>query len=466
MSGRLNPAVPPENKMGTKRIAPLLVGMALPMIASMLVQALYNIVDSYYIGKYSAEGLTALSLAFPVQNIQIGFSTGIAVGVNALLSKSLGAGDRERANRSAGTGIMLVFICVALFMAFGLFGARGFFAMQTSDAGVIAAGRDYVSVCCIFCIGLFTEILFERLLQASGRTVYTMITQGTGAILNILLDPVFIFGFGPVPALGTMGAAIATVTGQWVAALLAIVFNFRRNPDVKLAPRYLRLSREIVKPILIVGVPTAVMMAIGAVMNFSLNQILLGFRQGLVAASVFGVYYKLQSFFFMPVFGLNNATISIVAYNFGARKPERMKQAVRLGILIAVGIMSLGTLSFELLPEKLLSIFGQSEEFGNIGTVALRIIATHFPVAAVCIMMGGMFQALGTGIYSTITSLSRQLIVLLPAAWLLSLTGVLSNVWFAFPIAEVASLIVNVFFFVRIWRKKVKPLDAPAADGA
>lgn len=449
-----------ENKMGTKKIAPLLITMALPMIASMLVQALYNIVDSYYVSHYSDAALNALSLAFPVQNMMIGFATGIAVGVNALFSKSLGEHEYERANRCAGNGIFLMFAAVLLFVLFGAFGTHFFYAVQSENEAVIEGGTSYVSICCIFCLGIFAEVLFERLLQASGRTVHTMITQGTGAVLNIILDPLFINGFAPlgIPEMGVAGAAIATVIGQWVAAIMAIIFNFRFNPDVKLRLRYLKPDRHILKPVLIVGIPTAVMMAIGSVMNFGMNQIFQ--RMDETATSVFGVYYKLQSFFFMPIFGLNNATISIIAFNYGARNPDRIKKVLWLSVGIAIGIMTLGLLAFQIFPDQLLSIFAQGDHFADIGRSALRIISVHFPVAAVCIILGGCFQALGNGLYSTITSLCRQLVVLLPAAYLLSLTGEVNAVWWSFPIAEVASLIVTLFFFVRIWKNKIRILSA------
>ena len=448
-----------ENKMGTKKVTPLLITMALPMIASMLVQALYNIVDSYYVSHYSDAALNALSLAFPVQNMMIGFATGIAVGVNALFSKSLGEHKNERANCCAGNGIFLMICAVALFMLFGAFGTKLFYTVQTSDADVIAGGTSYVSICCIFSLGIFAEVLFERLLQASGRTLHTMITQGTGAVLNIILDPLFINGYAPlgIPEMGVAGAAIATVIGQWVAAILALIFNFLFNPDVKLRLHYLKPDGHILKPVMIVGIPTAVMMAIGSVMNFGMNQIFQ--RMDETATNVFGIYYKLQSFFFMPIFGLNNATISIVAFNYGARNPDRIKKTLWLAVAVAIGIMTLGLLAFQLIPDQLLSIFGQGAHFADIGRNALRIISIHFPVAAVCIILGGCFQALGNGLYSTITSLCRQLIVLLPAAYLLSLTGQVNAVWWSFPIAEVASLLVTLFFFVRIWKKRIRPLQ-------
>ena len=452
-----------ENKMGVMPIPKLLYSMALPMILSMLVQALYNVIDSVYVSQVSESAVTALALAFPIQNLQIGFATGVAVGVNALLSKSLGQGNQEQANHAAGNGIVLMLISVAVFMLFGFFGAAPYFAMQSDVAETVQGGTAYTSICCIFCLGIFTEVLCERLLQASGRTVYTLYTQGTGAIINILLDPVFIFGRFGIPAMGVAGAAVATVIGQSVAALMAICFNIKRNDDVQFSLEYLRPAGQIIRPILTIGIPSVVMMAIGSVMTFGMNQILLSFSgTGETAAGVFGIYFKLQSFFFMPIFGLNNAAISIVAFNYGARKPHRITSTLKLSVLTALGITTLGLLAFELIPGVLLNIFHPSADFLSMGCSALRIIGLCLPVASICIALGASFQALGNGIYSTIVSLCRQLLVLLPAAYLLSLTGQVNNVWWSFPIAEIASLTFTLIFFTKIYRDKLKPLfDAP-----
>lgn len=448
------------NKMGTMPVGKLLMNMALPMIISMLVQALYNVVDSIYVSRISESAVTALGLAFPIQNIQIGFATGIGVGVNALLSKSLGEGNQEAADRAAGNGVFLIALITVAFMLFGLFGAKPYFAMQSDVAETVNGGTAYTAICCIFTLGIFVEILGERLLQASGRTVYTMITQGVGAIVNILLDPVFIFGFKPlgIAPMGIAGAAIATVLGQWVAAILAVIFNFRFNPDVHFSLAYLKPKKDVITPILTVGVPSIIMMAIGSVMTFGMNQILQGFSE--TATGVFAVYFKLQSFFFMPLFGINNASISIVAFNYGARNPKRITGTLKRSCATAFAIMVLGLLAFQLVPQLLLSIFNPTEEFLRIGVRALRTISFCFPAAAIGIALGASFQALGNGIYATITSLCRQLVVLLPAAYLLSLTGEVTNVWWSFPIAEVFSLLVTLLFYLRIYRKKVKPLKA------
>ena len=448
-----------DNKMGVMPVGRLLINMALPMVIAMIVQALYNVVDSIYVSRISESAVTALSLAFPVQNIMIGFATGIGVGVNALLSKSLGSGDQRTANRAAGNGFFLVAVVMVLFALFGLFGAKPYFAMQSDVAETVDGGAVYTSICCLFSVGIFVEVLGERLLQSSGRTFYTLITQGTGAVLNILLDPVFIFGapwLGIAP-MGIAGAAVATVIGQWVAAILALIFNFKCNPEVQFSLRDLIPSGRVLKVVLTVGIPSIIMVAIGSVMNFSMNQILQGFSE--TATGVFGIYFKLQSFFFMPLFGLNNATVSIVAYNYGARKPARITGTLKLSCMIAMGIMVAGLLVFQLAPEMLLGIFNPSEEFLRIGRSALRQISWAFPLAAIGIALTAGFQALGNGSYASIVSLCRQMLVLLPAAYLLSLTGEVNNGWWAFPIAETASVIVTLLFFLRIYKRKIKPLS-------
>ena len=447
-----------ENKMGVMPIGKLLFNMALPMIISMIVQALYNVVDSIYVSQVSESAVTALSLAFPVQNMQIGFGLGIAVGVNSLLSKSLGEKNQEAANYAAGNGIFLVIIAVALFMLFGVFGARPYFEMQSTVEETVEGGIAYTSICCVLTLGCFAQMLGERLLQSSGRTVYTMISQSTGAVINIILDPIFIHGWLGLPAMGVAGAAIATVIGQWIAAGMCLFFNLRFNPDVQLGLKYIRPRAQTLKPILAVGIPTLVMNSIGSVMNFGMNQIFQGFQE--TATGVFGIYYKLQSFFFMPLFGTNNATISIIAYNYGARKPERMTKTLRLALVTGLCFMLFGLTVFQLVPEALLGLFNPSDEFLRMGIKALRIVSIHFPIAAVGIMLGASFQALGNGIYSTIVSLCRQLLALLPVAYLLSLTGNVDNVWWSFPIAEVVSALVTLILYRRLYLAKIKPLIA------
>lgn len=453
-----------ENKMGVMHPGKLLLNMALPLAISMLVQALYNVVDTVYISRISESAVTALSLAFPVQNLMIGFATGIGVGMNSLFSRALGEGNQEKANRCAGNGILLMLAAVVLFMAFGFLGSRPYYEIQSTVRETVEGGIDYVSICCIFSLGVFVEVLFERLLQASGRTVYSMITQTVGAVINIVMDPVFIFGWFGIPAMGVAGAAVATVLGQWVAAVLAILFNLKRNPDAHLTRSAMKPHGHLLRSILGIGVPSIIMMAIGSVMNFCMNQILQGFNE--TATGVFGVYFRLQSFFFMPVFGVNNAAISIVAFNYGARKPERITGTIKRSCVAAFGIMMVGVLAFQFLPDLLLSIFNPSADFLRIGRSALRIISIHFPLAAFGIALGAIFQALGNGIYSTITSLCRQLVVLIPVAYLLSLTGEVTSVWWSFPAAELVSLILSILFFIRIYRQKVHPMFAERENRA
>ena len=451
-----------ENKMGVMPVGKLLVNMALPMIISMLVQAFYNIVDSVYVSQVSESAVTALSLAFPVQNMQIGFAVGVGVGVNALLSQSLGRKDQESVNWAAGQGVFLALVATAMFMLFGFFGVRPYYTMQSTVAETVEGGIAYTSICCIFTVGIFIQVLCERLLQATGRAMQTMILQGTGAIINIILDPVFIHGWWGMPKMGVAGAAVATVIGQCTGAVLGIYLNLRHNPEVQLHVKFMKPNWKVIAPILEVGIPSVVMNGIGSVMNFGMNQILQGFNE--VATGVFGIYYKLQSLFFMPLFGINNATISILAFNYGARKPKRIVHTLKLATAVAVCIMLVGLAVFQLFPQALLGIFNPTEEFLAIGVKALRILCLPFPVAAICIALGASFQALGKGSYSTIVSLCRQLIVLLPVAYLLSLTGDVNNVWWSFPIAEVMSALVTGLLFGRLYRRKVKPLFEDAAE--
>jgi len=460
MSSTAAPALR-ENKMGTMPVGKLLFTMALPLAISMLVQAFYNVVDSFYVSRISESAVTALGLAFPIQNLMIGFATGIGVGMNALLSKSLGEGDQARANRAAGNGLFLCLCAVACFMLFGAVGSRAYYAVQSDVAETVEGGAAYISICSLFCVGIFVEILGERLLQASGRTVYTLFTQGLGAVLNIILDPVFIFGFEPlgIAPMGIAGAAVATVIGQWVAAVMAIIFNLTKNPDVQVKLKNLRPHAEVMGKILSVGIPSIVMMAIGSVMNFGMNQIFLGFKEyGETAAGVFGIYFKLQSFVLMPLFGINNAAVSIIAFNYGARKPDRITGTLKCSLGAALTIMSVGFGLSQLLPDLLLGIFEPSDTFLSLGRTALRVVSFHFPIAAIGISLGASFQALGNGIYSTITSLCRQLIALLPAAYLLSLTGNVHAVWWSFPIAEVVSVTVTLILFRRIYKRKILPI--------
>ncbi|MBR7189045.1 MAG: MATE family efflux transporter, partial [Clostridia bacterium] len=433
------------------------------MILSMLVQALYNVVDSFFVAKVSEQSLTAVSLAFPAQNLMIGVATGTAVGVNALLSRALGEKRQDVANDIAEHGVFLALVGYAVFLLFGIFGVRAFFSLQTSISQIIDYGVDYLSVICCFSFGVFGQIMFERLMQSTGRTIYTMFTQGLGAIINIILDPVFIFVFHQ----GVKGAAIATVIGQIIAFCLAVYLNHTRNADVQLNLREFRPKGRIIGRIYAIGVPSIIMVAIGSVMTFAMNRILIVYHAAKeTAATIFGVYFKLNSFVFMPVFGLNNDIIPIVAYNYGAQNRRRMLEAIKLSVIFVSSYIFLGFIVFMLFPGQLLSIFNASETMLLYGRPALRIIGSTFVFAGICIALGSTFQALGYGIYSMFVSLARQLVVLVPAAWLLARLGQQTGnpdlVWYSFPIAEIASLLTTLFLFSRLYRNVI--LTVPEGD--
>ncbi len=446
-----------ENKMGTMPINRLLISMALPMIISMLVQALYNIVDSIFVAKLSEDALTAVSLAFPMQNFMIAVGGGLGVGMNALLSKKLGEKDVKSANKAGMNGLFLGVLAFALFALIGVFGVRLFFTAQTDIAHIVEDGVSYLRICCVLSFGLFTQMLFERLLQSTGKTFYTMITQGTGAIINIILDPIMIFGLLGFPKMGVAGAALATVIGQMIAGVLAIYFNKKKNTEISLNIKGFRPEFPIIRRVLSVGIPSIIMASIGSVMTFGLNKILMAFSS--TATAVFGVYFKLQSFVFMPVFGLNNGMVPIVAYNYGARDKKRMMQTMKLSVVYAVSIMLLGFAAFQLVPGGLLALFDASENMLAIGVPALRIISINFIFAGFCIICSSVFQALGNGVLSMLMSIVRQLVVLLPVAYFLSLTGVLDVVWLSFPISEVISTILCIFFLKYVYTKEIKPLE-------
>ena len=451
---------PQENKMGYMPVGKLLASMALPMALSMLVQALYNIVDSIFVAQISESALTAVSLAFPLQNFMIAMASGTAVGVNALLSRSLGCKDFEEANRAAENGLFLSLISMLCFVVFGLVGSRAFFAGQTSDLAIVDAGETYLFYVTVFSFGIFFEIMLERLLQSTGRTLYAMISQLCGAVTNIILDPILIFGLIGFPQMGVAGAAIATVIGQILAMCLALIFNLRKNPEIRLNLRKFRPQGRTIKTIYSVGVPSILMMSIGSVMTYGMNQILLAFTS--TAAAVFGVYFKLQSFIFMPVFGLNNGMVPIIAYNYGARSKERILKTIKLSMIAATCLMLIGFAAFQLAPQVMLGLFNPSPDLITIGVPALRIISISFIFAGFCIIAGSVFQALGNGVYSLIVSVARQLVVLLPVAYLFSLTGNLDMVWLSFPIAEIASLVLSIVLLRRIYRQKIAPLALSA----
>ncbi len=444
--------------MGVMPVGKLLVSMSVPMMASMLVMALYNIVDSMFVARISENALTALSMAFPVQNLMVAVAAGLGVGLNAVLSRALGAGDHKSVRMAAVNGLFLLLLCAAAFIVLGMTGVRVYFEAQTDIAEIVEAGVTYTTIVTVGCLGQFMQIFFERLLQSTGRTVLTMYSQLAGAITNIILDPIMIFGYFGFPAMGVAGAALATVVGQWLGAGLGLLMCLRKNPEVPLSFKGFRPNGAMIRRILAIGVPSVIMQSIGSVMTFLMNQILIAFSA--TAVAVFGVYFKLQSFVFMPVFGLNNGTVPIVAYNYGARRAQRMMQAIRYSITAAIVIMIGGTVLFHVATEPLLRIFDASEEMLRIGVPALRIISLSFPVAGFCIGAGTVFQALGYSVYSMINSLVRQLFVLIPCAYLIGrVTGDVTAVWFAFVIAEAFSLLLSSFFFRRVYRNVIKPLQ-------
>lgn len=442
-----------ENKMGVMPVNKLLMNMSLPMMISMLVQALYNVVDSIFVSRIDENALTAVSMAFPIQSLMIALGAGTGVGVNALLSRSLGEKDYDRVNKAAGNGIFLAGINYLVFLLVGILVTTPFYLSQTKDAQILSYGQQYLTIICCCSFGMYGQFIFERLLQSTGRTFYTMITQSIGAIINIILDPIFIFGYFGVPKMGVAGAAIATVIGQIVAGTIALVINIKKNDEIQLRLKGFRPDGKIIARIYEVGIPSIIMQAIGSVMTYGMNRILIVFSS--TAVAVFGVYFKLQSFIFMPVFGLNNGMVPIIAYNYGAGKKDRLIKTLKLSIIYAVGLMLLGVIIFQLFPAPLFALFDASETMFAIGIPALRIISLSFIFAGFCIVCGSLFQALGNGVYSMVVSIARQLLVLLPVAYLLSLSGKVEAVWWAFPVAEIVSLSLTVFFMFRINRKVI-----------
>lgn len=449
-----------ENKMGVMPVNRLILSMSLPMVLSMLVQALYNVVDSMFVAQISENALTAVSLAFPAQNLMIAVATGTGVGINANLSRSLGEKNHERANQIANHALFLALLSYLVFALFGIFFAEKFFLMQTDIPDIVEYGTSYLRICTICSFGLFGEIAFERLMQSTGKTFYTMIVQGIGAIINIVLDPIFIFGLFGAPKMGVAGAAVATVAGQIIAFIVGFFLNKAKNTEIKLSLRTFRPNKAIIGHIYSVGIPSIIMQSIGSVMTFGMNKILIGFSS--TATAVFGVYFKLQSFVFMPVFGLNNGTVPIIAYNYGARKPDRIMKTLKLAIIYAVSIMLIGLVVFQTIPDKLLMIFNASETMLEIGVPALKTISYSFLFAGYCIVCSSMFQALGHGMLSLATSVVRQLLVLLPVAFVLSKICGLSYVWLSYPIAELFSLTLSTVFLLNIYKKNIKPLSEHA----
>lgn len=444
-----------ENKMGVVPINKLLLSMSLPMMLSMLVQALYNIVDSIFVSRVNEYAVRAVSLAFPIQSLMIAMAVGSAVGVNALLSRALGEKNYERVNSVAANGLFSILICYLLFVVIGLTLVKPFMASQSDVEQVRVYGNSYLTICCVCSIGIYLQTIFERLLQSTGKTFYTMITQGIGAITNLILDPIMIFGYFGFPRMEAAGAAIATVSGQIVAAVVAIIFHFRFNKEVKMKLKGFRPSLSMIGQIYAVGAPSIVVQAIGSVMTYGMNLILAAYG---VAQTVFGLYFKLQSFVFMPIFGLNNGMVPIVAFNYGAGSRQRVVEVIKRSVMYAVSIMLAGLIIMQVIPDKLLLMFNAEPELLAVGVPALRTISLSFIFAGYCIIVGSVFQALGNGVYSMIVSIARQLIVLLPAAYLLSLTGRVSNIWWAFPIAELVSTSFTTFFLVRINKKIISKI--------
>jgi len=442
-----------ENKMGTMPVNKLLVTMSLPMMISMLVQALYNIVDSIFVEQIDEYALTAVSLAFPLQNFMIAVAAGTGVGVNALLSKRLGEKRMKEVNLTAGNAVFLTFVNYALFVIIGVFFSGLYFELQTDIPEIIQYGKTYLLICTAASFGMYGQFCFERLLQATGRTVCTMITQTTGAVINLIFDPILIFGLFGFPKMGIAGAAVATVFGQIVAMIFAFYYNQKKNTEIRLTISNIRPDKQTLKQIYEVAIPAILMQSIGSVMTFFMNKILLGFTS--TAAAVFGVFFKLQSFIFIPVFGMNNGLIPIVAYNYGAGYKDRIMKVMKSSMIAAVVMMVAGLLTAELIPDKLLLLFNASDQMVEIGVPALRILSVCYLFAGISIVASGVFQGLGKSVYSLVLSIIRQLVILLPAAYLLSLTGILEAVWFSFPLAELAAL-----FMTCIYLKKVnKNLD-------
>ena len=456
--------------LGSMDMARLVPKVSLPIMASMLIQALYNIVDSIFVSRFDPNGLTAVSLAFPFQMLMSALSTGMGTGINSLVSRRLGERKSAAARQAAWNGLLVEGSGSLLFILFGVLLAGPVMRLVvsgnlTNADHIREMGTGYLTVVTLFSSGVFLAIYFERMLQATGNTVLSMITQMTGAITNIILDPILIFGYLGFRPMGVLGAAIATVIGQWLSAILGFFFNQRKNPELQLNTADFRVSRQDLSGIFAVGFPSTVMQAIGSVMNVGMNAILSGFEQSNAALNVMSVYFKLQSFIFMPVFGLSTGIIAIIAYNYGARLKERIYRCIRVALVWACSIMLVGTLVFMLFPGQMMSVFESdaapelTAQMTSIGVVAMRTISAGFLLAAVGIILSTVFQAVGKGVYSMIMSMCRQLLVLLPAAWLLArITGSVYAVWWCFPIAELAALAICLYYYRRCDRKMIAVL--------
>lgn len=445
-----------ENKMGIMPVNRLLITMALPIMISMLIQAMYNIVDSLFVARISEHALTAVSLAFPLQNLLIGVAVGTGVGVNSLLSRYLGEGDQTGVNKTAVNGIFITFLTYLFFLVFGIFFTKIYFQLQTDSEEITQLGVQYLSICLIFSVGVLQQVVLERILQGTGKTFYTMITQGAGAIINMILDPIFIFGWLGVPKMGIMGAAIATVIGQLAGMGMNVYFNLRVNHEVQFTVRGFRPDKKIIKQIYEVGVPAIVMQSIASFMTFGLNKILISYTA--TAAAVMGVYFKIQSFVFMPVFGINNGMIPIIGYNLGAGKPDRIKSVIRHSLGYATAIMLFGFVVSQVLAKEIMAMFHASESMMRIGVTALRIISFGYLFASVSVVYGAVFQALGKGVESLVISFFRQLIVLLPIAYALARLFGLDALWWSFPISEAMATLLAWILWKRIFKQKINPL--------
>lgn len=437
-----------ENKMGTMPIMQLILNMSLPMMFSMLIMALYNIVDSIFVAKIGEDALTAVSLAFPVQNLMIAFATGTGVGVNALLSKRLGQGNQRDVDKTAMNAVFLAFCNFAVFFAAGFTLVRPYLTSQGVSAEIVAYGQEYLDIVLFMSFALFFGITFDRLLQSTGHTVYTMYSQLAGAIFNVIFDPLLIFGIGPFPKMGIRGAALATVLGQILGLCVSIFFNLTKNREIRFKLKNIIPEMPVIAEIYKVGVPSILLSSITSFTTYFINIILGGFSSSAIA--VYGVYFKLNSFIFMPVFGLNNGIVPIIAYNYGARRRLRIKETILKAVFLAAAIMLAGAAVFELFPAQLLGLFDASP--------ALRIIAISFLGAAIAITLSSVFQAFGSAVYSMIATFIRQIVVLLPVTYLLSLAGNIDDIWWSYLIAEVASLLACFFFMHRVYKKKMRDL--------
>lgn len=446
-----------ENKLGSMPVGKLLVSMSLPAMFSMFIQAMYNIVDSIYVAQIGENALTAVSLAFPVQNLIIAMSVGTGVGLSSLISRRLGERRIDEARDAASHGVVLAVLEWLIFLVFGLFFTPMFFNAFTSDPTIVSMGVDYTSVVSVFSFGIFIQIAIEKILQATGNMIYPMLFQLTGAIANIILDPIFIFGWFGVPKMGVKGAAVATVIGQIMAMIFAIIVTAKKTGSVHVKLRGFRFDKRITKDIFAVGLPSIVMQSIGSVMVMGLNNILMAFSSSAVA--VLGVYFKLQSFVFMPVFGLGQGAMPIMGYNYGSKNRERLMHTLKLSSAISLGIMAVGTLIFQIFPKQLLLLFQATDEMLAVGVPALRIVSACFVFAALGITFSNFFQAVGHGTKSLYLSLLRQLVILLPAAWLFAKFGSLQLVWYSFPIAESCATVIALLFLANVYKKEIKDLE-------